>query len=281
MTIFNPELPVDLKGEHLINEYHSRANNGETFGYEAEYVAHCNIHDVWSTVQNLNNFSYWFFGSLPIGDNETKQFGLGYSTKYPSDATIIQFSLKDGIIFSQNNAFYILKLVDYGASATLMHLRCFGLQEFPSSHWFRKIMSLFPEKPYDQSGDISHTRTRLKRLGNLAEDVKEVGQFIDGTGTNGRALEWITWDGNDGVLKVLPGEGGKASLEIGRSCWAGKIAYVVPDQQNVSEKPERYFVENFCLNSKAQGKFIKVKKNHEDRVTYGDRIVLIEYGVSS
>ena len=277
MASFNPNLPVHPDGKFWVQAFRDRQANGESFAYEAEYVAPTNIRSVWSAVQRIEYFEEWFFGNgssratEKVGDS----FGLGQPTP-GNRAIIVQCSLAEGFVFRQNDAFFHLKLTDYGPAATLMTLRCFDFHDRRPGVLSRAILSMSARSDSDQSSDNEGTRRRLVRLSHLTDDLSAYGQPISGVTQGGKALNWIEWGHGAGVLHVLPDEHGKGVFETGRICREGKIAYVVPDHLSGAGHSERYYIENWYVQCYTDGRIIHIKKNHGDKVLPGDRLVLLE-----
>lgn len=187
MRSYNPSLTVHRHGAHWVDAYKTRKGNGESFAYEAEHIVQVNIQDVWSAFQQIEYFDVWFLGHGPSRTDEELPVHFGPGQPTPDHrATIVQCSLRDGIVFRQYDAFFLLKLTDYGPAATLMRLRCFDLYERRPGVLSRAIMSIAAKKDRDQSGDEESTRRRLVRLGNLAEDLKDYGQPVSGNIINGK-----------------------------------------------------------------------------------------------
>jgi len=282
MTKFDQTKEIHPDSGGWVKAYYELAKNGVSFSYEAEYTTKNNISDVWTAVQQLNYFDDWFH-SYGFGDRKAQvieTFGLGQPT--PNDtrlnsAIIIQFSKDKGIIFKQQDAFFLLKLMDYGPHETLMSLRCFGFHRTKPGFLYNFFQTIPVRKPQDQSGDIERTKNRLIRLGDLTTDIKEYGQPVCGNTINGKKIDWITWHNGPGVLNVFKDEGDQKSFEINKSIREGKIGYVVPNHLQNDGKPERYFIENWYVNSYYDGVIKQVNKNHGDQISSGDRLVLIEF----
>lgn len=280
MKQFDSSIPMGPNGNHLINQYSSRRDNGESFAYEAEYIAQANIQDVWLAIQQLQYFSVWFSGySASKGDTKIPdRFGLGQQTaeKY-HPATFIQFSQRDGVVFRHNDAFFRLNIKDYGPTQTHLRLRCFDYLERPPGIISRVVIGLLDKKDKDQRGDIESTRIRLMRLSHLAEDLKEFGAPVIGEKINGKRLYWIEWTGAPGILHVLRDEQGNTRFSSGQIFRNGKIGYVIPDDKAGDGRSEGYFIENYYFESSGAGSIVKVGRNQGESVKYGDRLLLVEY----
>ena len=277
MRTFNPHMAIDPAGAGWVKTYRANQYNGESFAYEAEHVANSNIRDVWAAVQRLEFFEDWFFGYGRTHDGAGLPMEYGPGQKTPGGkATIVDGSLQDGIVFRQNDAFFHLTLRDFGPTACLMKLRCFELYDRRPGMLSNALISIFNRGERDQSGDVSSTRRRLMRLGDLAEDLRLFGHPVCGQKVNGKTLDWVSWTYADGVLHVLPDRQGNKRFERGQICQKGKIGYVVPDLEGETGKPERYYIEKWSIQAWSDSRVLDVRKNHGDFVNDGDRLLLLE-----
>ena len=275
MRKFNPNLAAKSDGTGWVAAYRERRGYGESFGYEAEHIANSNIRDVWTAVQQLEYFEDWFFGSGSSEDVSGFPMEFGPGQRTPGGrATIIDCSLRDGIVFRQNDAFFHLTLKDYGPTACLMKLRCFDFYERRPGFISSIFIAISNNGERDQSGDEAATRRRLMRLGDLAEDLRLFGHPVNGRTVNGKTLGWVSWNHSNGVLNVLPDRQGNRRFDKGQVWQQGKVAYIVRDGDE--GQPERHYIENWYIDFWYEARILDVRKNHGDHVKDGDRLLLVE-----